>query len=295
MKRDTSMNWRHVGVSSIDLHGLKFGVVGGTGGIGRALAHELTRRGADVLVVGQTFKDASLPGLTFMKADLSLMTDAKRFAKELPAETLDILVLTTGIMAGPERETTSDGFERDLAVSYLSRYVIVNETAERLGADRKDAPFKPRMFVMGFPGSGQVANVDDLNSEKSYARMKAHSNTVAGNEALVLDAARRHPNVDFFGLNPGFVKTGIRGNLFGKNKWLLAAMEWMAGFMTVKAEVYASRMVPLLVSPDLQNRSGKMFNNKAEAILPTEKVADPAYIQTLMTATKSLLGRALPR
>lgn len=294
MKRDTSMSWRHVGASSLDLRGLKVGVVGGTGGIGRALAHELTRRGAQVLVVGQTFKDKGIPGFSFMKADLSLMSDARRLAKELPAETLDMLVLTTGIMAGPQRETTSEGFERDLAVSYLSRYVIVNETASRLGTDRKDARFKPRMFIMGFPGSGQVANIDDLNSEKRYARMKAHSNTVVGNEVLVLDAASRYPHVDFFGLNPGFVKTGIRSNLFGKSKWLLDIIEWMTGFMTLEPEVYADRMVPLLVSLDLQNRSGKMFNNKAEAILPTAKVANPAYINALVTATKKLLQRTLP-
>lgn len=244
-----------------------------------------------MLVVGQTFKDAGVPGVSFMKADLSLMADARRVAKELPVETLDMLILTTGIMAGPRREVTSEGFERDLAVSYLSRYIIVNETAAQLGADRKDARLKPRMFIMGFPGSGQVANVNDLNSEKSYARMTAHSNTVVGNEVLVLDAGRQHPNVDFFGLNPGFVKTGIRSNLFGKSKWLLAIMEWMTGFMTLKPEVYAERMVPLLVSSDLQNHSGKMFNNKAEAILPTAKVAETAYVRSLVAATKQLLER----
>jgi NAD(P)-dependent dehydrogenase (short-subunit alcohol dehydrogenase family) len=291
MKRDTSINWRRVESSSLDLRGLKVGVVGGTGGIGRAFMHEFIRRGADVLVVGQTFKDAGVPGVSFMKADLSLMADARRVAKELPVETLDMLILTTGIMAGPRREVTSEGFERDLAVSYLSRYIIVNETAAQLGADRKDARLKPRMFIMGFPGSGQVANVNDLNSEKSYARMTAHSNTVVGNEVLVLDAGRQHPNVDFFGLNPGFVKTGIRSNLFGKSKWLLAIMEWMTGFMTLKPEVYAERMVPLLVSSDLQNHSGKMFNNKAEAILPTAKVAETAYVRSLVAATKQLLER----
>ncbi|OJY63237.1 MAG: hypothetical protein BGP09_21245 [Rhizobium sp. 60-20] len=67
---------------------------------------------------------------------------------------------------------------------------------------------------MDFPGSGQKANVDDLNSERSYGRMKANMNTVAGNEGPVLDIARRFPRIDVLGLNPDSVKTGIRANIF---------------------------------------------------------------------------------
>ncbi|UQD74950.1 hypothetical protein JEY40_10800 [Bradyrhizobium japonicum] len=66
---------------------------------------------------------------------------------------------------------------------------------------------------MGFPGTEQRADVADLNSERRYKRFAAHSNTVAGNEVLVLEAARRFAAVDVFGLNPGFVKTDIRANL----------------------------------------------------------------------------------
>ncbi len=32
--------------------------------------------------------------------------------------------------------------------------------------------------------------------------MPVHMNTVAGNEMLVLDAAKRYPNASIFGLNP---------------------------------------------------------------------------------------------
>ncbi|TNM65226.1 SDR family NAD(P)-dependent oxidoreductase [Aliirhizobium smilacinae] len=291
MKRDTSISWQHRNPNTLDLNGLQVAIVGGTGGIGRSFAQDLARQGANVTVVGQTFKDQSIRNIRFMTADLSSMAEAKRVAAELPAETLDLVIMTTGIMAGPKRQVIAEGVERDLAISYLSRYVILKAIAHRLGVARAEPRMKPRVFVMGFPGSGQKANVEDLNSERGYGRMKAHMNTVAGNEALVLDAARRYPQIDVFGLNPGFVKTGIRENLFGTNRLLLSIIEGLTSFMTVKPEVYSERMVPLLVSPDLEGRSGAMFNNKAQAILPSPAIANVSMTGSIIAATETLLGK----
>lgn len=163
------------------------------------------------MVVGQTFRDADLPGIEFIKADLSLMREAERVAALLPAETLDLVIFTTGIFAAPKREETSEGIERDMAVSFLNRLVILRQIAPRLRKERSRSPMKPRVFIMGYPGAGQVGNIDDLNAEKSYSAMPAHLNTVAGNEMLVLDAAKRYSHATFFGLNPGLIKIGRAG------------------------------------------------------------------------------------
>ncbi|WP_349631856.1 SDR family NAD(P)-dependent oxidoreductase [Bradyrhizobium iriomotense] len=295
MKRvelDKSLNVTLPALESLRLTGLNVAVIGGTGGIGRALSQQLAARGANVLVVGQTFHDQEVPRITFMKADLGSMREAKRIGAALPAGNIDIVVFTTGIMAGPRREVTSESIERDLAVSYLSRLVILNEIAPRLGKDRAATSMRPRIFVMGFPGTEQKANVDDLNSERSYKRFAAHSNTVAGNEVLVLDAARRFPGLDVFGLNPGFVKTNIRANLLG-SRTLLAIVEWLIGAMMIEPDTYAERLVPLLVSQDLNGRSGAMFDNKAHAILPSPSSSEPSYAAALMQASDKLVSRAL--
>ncbi|WFU27631.1 SDR family NAD(P)-dependent oxidoreductase [Bradyrhizobium sp. CB1717] len=267
-------------------------MIGGTGGIGRALSHQFAARGANVLVVGQTFRDQEMPRITFMKADLGSMREARRIGEALPAGNIDIVVFTTGIMAGPKREVTSEGIERDLAVSYLSRRVILNEIAPRLGKERAGSDMRPRIFVVGFPGTEQKANVDDLNSERSYKRFAAHSNTVAGNEVLVLEAARRFPDVDVFGLNPGFVKTNIRANLLG-SRALFAALEWLTSFMMVEPDAYAERLIPLLVARDLDGRSGAMFDNRARAILTSPSSTEPSYAAALMEASDRLSSRAL--
>ena len=292
MKRDNSLTWHPVDADSLDLNAMKVAIVGGTGGIGRALSRFMASRGASVVVVGQTLRDTGVPGIEFIKADLSLMREAHRIAPLLPAEDLDLLIFTTGIMAGPKREETAEGIERDMAVSYLSRLVILREIAPRLGKNRPAAPMKPRVFIMGFPGSGQTGKLDDLNAAKSYGRWAVHMNTVAGNEMLVLDAAKRYPDASFFGLNPGFISTNIRSNLLGGKTLLYRFIEAMTARLAPSAETYAKRLTPLLVSPDIEERSGAMFNQKGQAILPTPKLLDSDHRRAFIAASEALASQA---
>ena len=288
----SDLNWSRADLNTLDLSKLRVAIVGGTGGIGRALALVLASRGASVVVVGQTFRDDGVRGLTFMKADLSLMVEARRVGRDLSAD-LDLVVMTTGIITAPKREQTAEGVERDLAISYLSRLAIVRELAPRLGQGRPATAQRPRVFIMGFPGTEQKAAVDDLNAEKKYDAMPQHMNTVAGNEALVLDAAARYPNVGFFGLNPGLIKTNIRSNMLGGEGSLKHRfVEFFIGLLMISAEKYAERVTPLLVSPDLEGRSPAMFNQKALAILAS-KVMTPSHVADTIAASDALLARAV--
>ncbi|MDY7229593.1 SDR family NAD(P)-dependent oxidoreductase [Hyalangium rubrum] len=291
MKRDKNLVWRRVDAAGLDLKGLKVAVVGGTGGLGRAISHLLASRGASVTVVGQTFRDSGVPGIEFLQEDLSLMSEAQRVAAALPAETLDLVVLTTGIFAAPTRQETAEGLERDMAVSYLSRLVLVRGMAPRLGKHRSAAPMKPRVFIMGYPGTGQAGSLGDLNAEKSYSGMAVHMNTVAGNEMLVIDSAKRYANASFFGLNPGLIKTNIRSNFLGEGSLRFRFIEWMIGLLAPSAETYAETVTPLLVSPDLEGHSGAMFDKKGDAILPSAKLTDD-HVRAFLADSEALVARA---
>ncbi|HYO55726.1 SDR family NAD(P)-dependent oxidoreductase [Archangium sp.] len=288
----TSLKIAPVAADDFRADGWRVAIVGGTGGIGRALARFLVAKGARVTAVGQTVRDAGVPGLDFVKADLSLMSEARRAARELPAEELDAVILTTGTFASPTREVTAEGIERDLAVSFLSRVVVVRALAGRLGTQRAGAARRPRIFVMGFPGTGQAGVVDDLNSERRYDLMVAHMNTVAGNEAFVLHAAKVYPRFGVYGLNPGLIKTDIRANaLGGRDSLRFKVVEWFIGLTMMSAEKYAARVAPVMLAPELEGRTAVHFNQKGIAIKPSEVMTE-SHVERLMAAAEAVLARA---
>ena len=288
-----NLTWKPVPPESLDLSGKRIVVVGGTGGIGRAISRLMAARGAQVTIVGRTFREVDTPGIRFMKADLDLMSEAQRIGRELPAEELDLVVFTTGTMPGPERTETAEVLERDLAISYLNRLAMLREIGPRLGKHRTNPPGKPRVFVMAMPGSNAQGNIEDLNSEKTFSPMPAHMNTVAGNEALVLYGARQYPDINVYGLNPGLIKSNIRSNMSGgKDSLRHRVTEGIIGILTMSADTYAGRIVPLLFSTDIESASGAFFNQKAIAILPSETMT-PSYVDEYIAASDKLLMRVL--
>jgi NAD(P)-dependent dehydrogenase (short-subunit alcohol dehydrogenase family) len=277
-----------VPATELALSGRKVAVIGGTDG----LARQLAARGASVTVIGRTFRDEGTPRIDFLKADLSLMAEARRVGSTLAAEALDFVFLTTGIMAAPQREVTPEGLERDMAVSFLSRLAILRELAPRMASAAREGRARPRIYVMGFPGTGEKGDIEDLNAERSYASMRVHMNTVAGNEALVLEFARRYPTLDFYGLNPGLIKTNIRGNALGEGSLKHRVTEWFIGLLMMSAEQYAQRMVPVLLSPSLEGRSPVMLNQKGRAIEASPSMGD-GYAGRFITASEQLVDRAI--
>ena len=103
---DPSVTIRPIPIERLDLSSKGLAVIGGTNGLGRAIAQQALARGADVTVVGRTFRDDPTARLTFAPADLSSMREAVRVGLELPAESLDVVLFTTGIIAAKTREET---------------------------------------------------------------------------------------------------------------------------------------------------------------------------------------------
>ncbi len=59
------ITWKPIPPESLDLKGKKVVVVGGTGGIGRALSRLMADRNAEVTVIGRTFRDGDVAGISF--------------------------------------------------------------------------------------------------------------------------------------------------------------------------------------------------------------------------------------
>lgn len=63
--------WTKKTLNGNSLVGLNVIVIGGTNGLGQGISRELASKGANVTVVGRTFRDQSIKNLTFIKADLT--------------------------------------------------------------------------------------------------------------------------------------------------------------------------------------------------------------------------------
>ncbi|SJM84350.1 related to putative short-chain dehydrogenase/reductase [Zygosaccharomyces bailii] len=288
MKVNSGFHWTLRRNEECRLRDCKVAIFGGTGGLGREIGLLLASLGSDVLVIGQNFKDNGKSNISFVKADLSSIKTSKALASEIPAESLDVVLFTAGIFASPSREETAEGLERDLATSYLNRLEIIDNIAPRMKKERNLLGFKPRIFLMGYPGSGELGTIDDLNQEQSYGFMKAHMNTVAGNEALVIANAEKYPHVNFFGLNPGIVKTNIRNNLLGEDSWKSYVVEGIIGIFTQTPDSYASSIVPLLLASEIEQKSGSLFDNKGREIFASEGMSK-IYAEKYLRVSRELL------
>lgn len=283
--RNNDINWVKHPPQSINFKDVKIAIIGGTNGIGRSISQELVSNGAQVTVVGRTFRDNELKDkINFLKADLSTVKECERIGKELTNEgDWTHIVFTTGILAKSEREVNKEGIEMDVMVSYLSRYIILKELSDSLkkkfkfqledGNNEQDGGemLKPRVFVMGFPGNQQAGDPDNLNSDKGkYNNMNTHMTTVAANESLVMKYAKDSTNFNIYGLNPGIIRTDIRNNVYGAHTWIRNALEWIIGKTQQDTNTYSKKLIPLLVTPDIEKHNGTSFNNNIEAILPSK-------------------------
>lgn len=268
-------------------------VVGGTNGLGRAIALAAVERGAVTTVVGRSMRDEPSARLRFVAGDLSLMERAVAVAAGLPVETADVLLFTTGIFAAEAgREVTAEGLERDLATSYLNRLAMLPGLAGRLGTARPPGGLTPRVFVMGSPGLNELGDVDDLNAERGYEAMKVHWNTVAGNEALVVGGAERFPGPEYFGLCPGLVRTGVRDNLRGTDSWRYHVSELLIRVLTQSARTYARRVLPVIFAPGLTGHSGSLFGTTGRPILGSRGL-DQEFARRYLDASERLLRSAM--
>ena len=122
----------------------------GTNGIGPR-SRLFAANGAEAVVVGRTFRDQGLERLRFIQADLSEMKQTERVVQELSAESWDMLLFTS--RSGPDNGGR-EGIEIDVAISYLSRFVILREVAEQWNAKGIGKTQSQRMFIWAGPGVG---------------------------------------------------------------------------------------------------------------------------------------------
>lgn len=195
-----------------------FVITGGTDGIGAAAARALFSRGDHVVVIGTDPKKGDrliqeavrTPGsATFIRADLSLMSSTKRIVNDIikTYPQIDGLVMCARYFR-THRSVTSEGFENNFALFYLSRVLFSYGLLRSL--ERSDNP-----VIVNVAGPGQETLIDweDLQSAKQYNGVNAMFVTGRFNDLLGVTFAERHGNgpVKYVLFHPGTTSTSFAG------------------------------------------------------------------------------------
>jgi NAD(P)-dependent dehydrogenase (short-subunit alcohol dehydrogenase family) len=200
-------------------------MITGTGGLGYEMAFALAQAGADVTVLGRSAEKggeavrtirAAIPSATvrFELLDLASLASIQAFGARMTAErrSLDLLINNAGIMAPPERRTTSDGYELQFGTNYLGHFALTAQLWPLLR--RGDSPRVTH--VSSIVHRNGAIDFDNLQSERGYKPMVAYSQSKLANLMFALELQRRSISagwgVTSNAAHPGAARTDLIAN-----------------------------------------------------------------------------------
>lgn len=204
-----------------DLQGKNVVITGGNSGIGYYTALELGRAGANVIIAcrntvrgeaarAELHKQAPSLSLKVELLDLTDLISVRMFADRYLGSNkpLDILINNAGIMALPERELTSDGFEAQFGTNHLGHFALTGLLLAAL--KRSDAPRV--VTVSSGVANMKMAKLDlgNLQSEMSYEPMETYAQSKLANLAFMLELGRRYDWLTSVAAHPGATKTNLQ-------------------------------------------------------------------------------------
>jgi NAD(P)-dependent dehydrogenase (short-subunit alcohol dehydrogenase family) len=260
-------------------------VTGSTDGLGRAVALDLARRGATVLVHGrdqeridatrdQIERETGRPARGYL-ADFADLGQVGQLAERLQATEarLDVLVNNAGIGRGPtgeqRRELSRDGYELRFAVNYLAPFLLTRELLPLL---RRSSPSR----VINVASIGQAAvDFDDIMLERDYDASRAY-----GQSKLALIMAT-------FELAERLASTGVTVNALHPGSLMPTKIVLEAWRHTIDTLEHGVRSVVRLVVDELEGVTGRYFDGEREA-RAHDQAYDPAARRRLWQMSSEL-------
>jgi NAD(P)-dependent dehydrogenase (short-subunit alcohol dehydrogenase family) len=265
-------------------------LTGATRGIGAAAAVELARQDAELALVGrdpervaavaqQARAVGSGADVHEYVADLALMADVRRLAEEVRERhgQIDVLANNAGALFA-SRNVTAEGFEQTFALNHLAPFLLTNLLLDRLDGGRV-------VTTSSDAHKGGRLNLDDLQSEQSYAAMRVYGTSKLCNILFTRELAKRAPQLHANCFHPGVVRTGFGKNEAGIWKILTTA----AGPFFRSPERGARSLVWLSLSADAANLTGEYVVDEKVAS-PTAQAQDEVLAAGLWEHSAQLVG-----
>jgi NAD(P)-dependent dehydrogenase (short-subunit alcohol dehydrogenase family) len=270
-------------IGGIDLSGKRAIVTGASSGIGAETARTLAGAGADVtLAVRNTEAGERVAGdITATTGNDSVRVGRIELADQASVAAfvaawdgpLHILVNNAGVMALPERELTSEGWEMQFATNHLGHFGLALGLHDALAADG-DA----RIVSLSSRGHLRSPVVfDDINfSSRPYDRWLAYGQSKTANVLFAVEANRSwsREGITANAVHPGAISTNLSRHMTPAEVEALMA----SGLFRYKTvEQGAATSVLVATSPLLDGIGGRYFEdcNEAEVIDPTDSEEEP--------------------
>ncbi|XP_022604500.1 retinol dehydrogenase 12-like [Seriola dumerili] len=246
-------------------------ITGANTGIGKETAIDLAKRGAKVIIacrdmekagaaVKEIIESSGNENVLCMKLDLADSKSIREFAEAINngEPKLNILINNAGVMVCPYGKT-ADGFEMQIGVNHMGHFLL---TYLLLDLIKKSAPARI-VNVSSMAHNWSSINLEDINSEKSYDKNKAYSQSKLANVLFTRSLAKRleGTGVTTYSLHPGVVQTELWRHLNGPQQIL-----WkMATPFTKNSSQGAQTTIYCAVEPSLEKESGGYYSDCAPA------------------------------
>ncbi len=176
------------------------------------------------------------------------------------------------------RKVTSEGFEETFALNHLAPFLLTNLIRERLGGGRVVTT------ASDAHRSGRL-DLDDLQSERSYAAMRAYSTSKLCNILFTRELARRAPELHANCFHPGDVRTG-----FGKNEnGIWKVLTTLGGPFMRSPERGARSLVWLALAPEAGDLDGEYVEDE-RVVSPSPQAQDDELARRLWERSTELVG-----
>ena len=276
-------------------------VTGASSGIGKETAMALAAQGWRVIGVGrdparsaaaeQEIRAAANAGTVHMiQADLALMADAARAARDIAAQTdrIDVLVNNAGGMA-KGRVMTAEGHEENFAGNHLGPFLLTLRLLPLLRrAAAGAAPGSVRIINTSSDASEMIKGLpwDDLEMRDNFSPGAAYCNAKLANVLFARGLARRlaADGIVAHAMHPGTVDSNFITHAEERTQ---AYIRTLASQTSAQG---ADTLIWLATAPEPGQSSGGYFYQRKPRT-PNPVVEDDAYVDRLWEESERLTAK----
>ncbi|MDB9518143.1 SDR family NAD(P)-dependent oxidoreductase [Roseofilum reptotaenium CS-1145] len=273
---------------------------GGTDGMGRIALERLASMGADIHLVArnpqkitQVVSEVRAKGysgaLSTVACDLSVLDNVRQAAAEIlkKCEQIDLLINCAGGNI-TERRLSSEGYELNFVVNYLSPFLLTELLLERVQST-------PKARIINLTSATQQyghLDLEDLHREKKWSIFSTYAQAKLCMIMHAEDVAKRlqGSDVTINCLNPGYIQSNLGRNLKGFERLFtnlfgrLAAPVWVGG----------ERIVAVALDERYDGVSGK-FIYEDTFMMPNPETRETEKVQQILNLSFEMTGLTRPQ